>query len=260
MQQALEEKINDESQPEFVRRRAAQMFTAMMEAQDPRLQQQAEVRNPVAELDVDIKLEQSLDTVNIQQEQFEMLMNYSQAGGNVPITEILKLSSFRNKDELVESIEEAQKGAAEAAQAAMQAEIQQKQAEIKLEAEKEMVIQSQRLESNERIKAAELELEEKKLALEAKKVGLQVQGERDKAAVRVDADRQVATIRQEAAKVAPREAVLRIDADDSLKQLLSGLSGQKDTEEAQIERLIDTLNTPRTVEIRRTEGGAVAQG
>lgn len=252
VQQVLEEKINDEAQPEFARRRAAQMFTAMMQAQDPRLEQQVETRNPVAELDVDVKLEQSLDTVNIQQEQFEMLMQYSQAGGNVPITEVLKLSSFRNKDDLIESIEEAQKQAGEAAQAAAQAELQQEQAKVQLETQKEMTIQSQKLESQERIKAAELELESQKLEL-------QVRTERETAAIQLHTEQQKAQLTQDTARItheSVRDPVIRIDGADALTAAMQKLAASNDTESADIESLIEALHKPRTVQ--RDEQGRVA--
>ncbi len=253
IQQALEEKINDEAEDPVVRKQAAQMFTAMMEAQDPRLQQMAETRNPVAELDVDIKLEQSLDTVNIQQEQFEMLMQYSQAGGDIPVTEILKLSSFRNKDELIEGIEEAQKAAGEAAQQAAQAQFEQEQKSVELELRKDMTLQSQKLESQERIKAAELELENEKLQM-------QIQSERIKAGIAIGVEREKAALTRDTAKVssaAVRDPVIRIDGADALTEAMGRLAASNDSETAEIDQLIAAINKPRTVQ-RDSEGRVAA--
>jgi len=114
LQQKLEETINDESISLIERTGAAAMFQEMMQSQDPRLQQPIEVRNDTTELDVDIILDQSFDVINIQQEQFRMLVDFAQ-GSDIDIIELIELSKLRGKDELIQKIEQRRQAASEAA-------------------------------------------------------------------------------------------------------------------------------------------------
>jgi hypothetical protein len=123
-QQFLEETINDESQPLVKRRQAAAAFQALMQAQSPELEKIVGVTNPVPELDMDIILDQSFDSINVQEEQFKMLAQFAQ-GGDIDIIELIELSQLRGKDKLIEKIE---KRRAEAMQS--QGGAQQMQAQI----------------------------------------------------------------------------------------------------------------------------------
>ena len=127
-QQYLEETINDESQPKHVRQAAAATFTSLMQQSgNPAIDQQnqailsnvIEVKNNVAELDVDIILEQSFDSVNVQQEQFELLAKFAQSG-DVDIIELIELSQLRGKDEIIDRIEKRRSEAAQAQQQGIQ--------------------------------------------------------------------------------------------------------------------------------------------
>lgn len=120
----LEEQINDESLPRFQRKQAAASYTFLLQAEqsdDPevalaaqqKLEEVVSVSNEVSELDVDIILDQSFDTVNVRQEQFQMLAQFA-SGGDVDILDLLELSEFRNKDELIEKIEQRRQASAEA--------------------------------------------------------------------------------------------------------------------------------------------------
>lgn len=124
LQKMLEEKINDESQPLNLRIGASAAYQAMMQTNDPRLQTIVEVRNRPAELDVDIILEQSFDVVNIQQEQFQLLLQFAQSSKDIDIIELIELSQIRNKKELIEKIE-----ARRAQQAQSVGNVQQMQAQ-----------------------------------------------------------------------------------------------------------------------------------
>ncbi len=106
LQQKLEEIINDESLPRLMRTGAARVFTAFIQTDDPRLEAPIEIRNPVAMLDVDIILDQSFDSVNIQQEQFEMLAQFAQGAPDIDIIDLIELSQWRGKEELIEKIEQ----------------------------------------------------------------------------------------------------------------------------------------------------------
>jgi len=143
VQQLLEEQINDESLPLQTRQESAALFQQMMQAEDPRLQEITEIRNPVAELDIDINIETSLDTPNIQQEQFELLANIAQGRSEIPFSSLLRLSNLRDKDSIIKDIEAQQTAMGQAQQqrdamevAAEQAKAEEKNAKTrKLDAE-----------------------------------------------------------------------------------------------------------------------------
>jgi hypothetical protein len=73
---------------------------------DPRLKMVVGIENPVNELDVDIIISESPNTVTLQQEQFELLASLYQANPNaVPFELLIKASQLRNKDELLKLIQ-----------------------------------------------------------------------------------------------------------------------------------------------------------
>lgn len=75
---------------------------AMIEqlAMDPASRMPA-VKNNVAELDVDIIIDESPDTITLQQEQFAELVNLASAGVTFPPEVYIEASSLRNKDKLL---------------------------------------------------------------------------------------------------------------------------------------------------------------
>lgn len=114
-QEWLEEQVNDKSAPLHQKKKAAAAYQFLMsavESQDQqaaavakqKLEQIVNIKNPVAELDVDIILDMSFDSVNIQQEQFELLAKFAN-GTDIDITELIELSQLRGKDELIEKIQ-----------------------------------------------------------------------------------------------------------------------------------------------------------
>jgi hypothetical protein len=73
---------------------------------DPRLQMVVGVANPVNELDVDIIIDESPNTVTLQQEQFEVLSRLYEVNPNaIPFELIIKSSQLQNKDELLRLIQ-----------------------------------------------------------------------------------------------------------------------------------------------------------
>src|SRR3990167_1408762 len=128
-QQFLEEVINDKSEPEIKRKKAAAAFTFMMQNNDPALEVIVDVKNDVAEMDVDIIIEQSFDSVNIQQEQFDLLAKFAQAGGDIDITELIRLSGIRGKDEMIARIEKRRQEMQQSQMGQVEAEGQRLQAE-----------------------------------------------------------------------------------------------------------------------------------
>lgn len=105
LQQKMEEAINDNSLFLPERQEIAQQLQQMQQMQHPALQEISEVRNPIAELDMDIILTTSPDSINIQREQFELLANIAQTRPEIPFTELLKLSELRDKDKIIKNIE-----------------------------------------------------------------------------------------------------------------------------------------------------------
>ena len=131
VQDILKETMGDESKTLESQVGAAAMLQTMIEAQDPRLSQIVEVRNETAELDVDIILDQSFDSINIQEEQFKLLAQFGQ-GQDIDIIELIELSQIRGKDELISKIEERRKASAQAQGGAVQIEAAKTQSETDL--------------------------------------------------------------------------------------------------------------------------------
>ncbi len=128
-QEFLEETINDESKPLTERQHAAAAYQFMVQNNDPRLNQIVGVKNDVAEIDCDVILEQSFDTINVQQEQFQMLAQFSQ-GSDIDIIELIELSQLRGKDDLIKKIEKRRQAQAEAAGGATETQIQSEKAKM----------------------------------------------------------------------------------------------------------------------------------
>ena len=130
IQQWLEETINDKSLPNPVRKQASASYVALMQVEDPMLEQPMEIRNPTPEIDVDIILEQSFDVVNIQQEQFEMLAKFATPGSGIDIIDLIQLSQLRGKEEVIERIKKSREDAAQAQGGAQQIQMQGAQAKV----------------------------------------------------------------------------------------------------------------------------------
>jgi len=129
LQQMFEEQIKDESIDLSIRQQTDQQLQQLQQLQDPRLQQIQEVRNPLPELDVDIVIEMATDSVNIQQEQFELFAKLSQTGNLTE--EIIELSTLRQKlkDKLIGMIQGRQQAASQQQQQLAAIEAQKTQAE-----------------------------------------------------------------------------------------------------------------------------------
>ena len=68
---------------------------------DPAMQQVVEVRNNLADLDVDIIVDESMDTITLQQEQLAMLTELAKNGAPIPPEAIIKVSGIRDKQEIL---------------------------------------------------------------------------------------------------------------------------------------------------------------
>jgi len=73
-------------------------------AGDPRLAQPVEVKNDVTQLDVDIIVEEGQDVATLQIENFEALAGLAKAGVPIPPEALVKASSLRNKEQIIEAM------------------------------------------------------------------------------------------------------------------------------------------------------------
>lgn len=105
-------------------------------AADPMAQIPVAKKNAVAEMDVDIIIEEAPDTITIQQEQFQQLVNLASAGVVMPPEVYIEASSLRNKRALIDKLKgaedpqmaQAQQEAQALAKAGAEAEVMAKQA------------------------------------------------------------------------------------------------------------------------------------
>ena len=113
----LQEIADDTANPREMRLGAhAQMI--MLEQQNPEaLQQVVKTKNRVAELDMDIILDEAYDTANVSQEQLDAILKFG-AQNAFDIVDLLEISNISGKDKLIEKInnrkQEAQKAAQDA--------------------------------------------------------------------------------------------------------------------------------------------------
>lgn len=110
------------------------------------------IENDVAELDVDIIIEQSPDIVTIQQEQFQELSQMAQSGLPIPPDVIIEASSLRNKRQILATL----RGDTPEQQRIKQMEDQIQQIMIALDiAQKEADVEKTKSETVENLSQAE---------------------------------------------------------------------------------------------------------
>jgi hypothetical protein len=100
----------------------AEMKIALL-ARDPMAQQPVEIQNPVGEMDIDIVLDEGMDTPTVQAEQFDMLTKMLPSMTHLPpeaMELLVTASSLRDKDKLLEIIENMKAKAAQPDPAAQQ--------------------------------------------------------------------------------------------------------------------------------------------
>lgn len=137
-------------------------------------QQVLRIENPVAELDVDIQVEDGPDTVTIQAEQFEQLVQLKQADPQaIPTEMVIEASSLRNKDKILEHLE---KGGippqVQQQMQQMQEALQQAQQEVQQAKEQAQSRQmdAQRHAADLALKQAELRVKEQELAIKSQEL------------------------------------------------------------------------------------------
>ena len=100
---AIEQAKEQGASPEQLKQLVQQM------AQDPKGMEEVLI-NGVAEMDVDIIIDEAPDTVTLQSEQWLQLTELAKNGIPIKPETLIKASSLRNKDELIDEIEQNQSG------------------------------------------------------------------------------------------------------------------------------------------------------
>ncbi len=152
--------------------------------QDLELGKQVSVNNNVAEIDVDIILEEVPDTVNLQGEQFDLLVKMYQANPQssenpkgIPWDSLVQMSTLRNKDKLLgNDLTQEQMQAQEQQMIAQEKEQQMKQALVELNASKTQseINKNNALTEKTTQEAAQKQLESILIATDPSKVSVSV--------------------------------------------------------------------------------------
>ncbi len=126
----LTEIIEDESKPPEEREIAASQLQMMMQQQDPRLNTYIEVKNEMADLEMDIIIDIMPDSLTIQAEQFEILAQLAGSRPEIPFSAILKLSQIREKEAILSDLEAQVEASSQLQQVQTELEVEDKQADI----------------------------------------------------------------------------------------------------------------------------------
>lgn len=97
-----------------------------------------QVENRLAEMDVDIIIDEAPDFVSLRHEQFEQLTRIADAGVPIPPEIMIEASSLRDKQRLLEIMQQAQAGQAQAQQAMAEAENARKDMDTQSQAQLRM--------------------------------------------------------------------------------------------------------------------------
>lgn len=128
--------------PEEERAMAMQQYGIV--PNDPRLEQVIRVENVAAEMDVDVVIEEGPDISTLQSEQFEQLANLAASGMQIPPKVIIKASTLRNKDELLDELEKNDQQQAQIAE--LQSQLQEAMQQLRMR-DAEAEIQSKETKS-----------------------------------------------------------------------------------------------------------------
>jgi hypothetical protein len=120
--------VTQDNFQQFAQQAPEQAQQLAMFAQTPQAQAVVSVENAVTELDVDITIDEGIDTPTIAAEQFDALLQAA-ASGAIPIPPdvLIEASNFRNKEQLLERM---QQGPSPEQQQAQQLQLQTGQAQL----------------------------------------------------------------------------------------------------------------------------------
>lgn len=98
--------VNRENAQQFQAERPQEAAQLAMFAQSPMAQQVVSVENNVTELDIDITIDEGMDTPTLAAEQFEQLVQMAGNGLPIPPDVLIEASSLRNKERLLEMLQQ----------------------------------------------------------------------------------------------------------------------------------------------------------
>ena len=108
LEQAAEQMgVNRDNFAQFAQEKPQEAQQLAAFAQSPQAQQVVEIQNNTAELDIDITIDEGIDTPTIAAEQFDSLLQAA-ASGAIPIPPdvLIEASNFRNKEKLLEMLKQ----------------------------------------------------------------------------------------------------------------------------------------------------------
>lgn len=183
-QQALEQAQASGMPPEQL-----QMLQQQI-AQDPMASEVVDTSNDVAELDVDIVMDDAPDSVTMQQEEFTALAEMVKSGIPIPPQAIIKASSLKDKEQILKDMQQSQVNP-EAVQK-MQEEMQKLKEEnqlLKSDQQVEAAKLQQKAQADQVKMAAESAKQAEEMKLERERVEAEIQLMREKAAAEMALER-----------------------------------------------------------------------
>lgn len=137
---------------------------AMQPVIDP-MTGQPKLKNEIAQLDIDIEIDDAPHVGTMQQEEFQELAKLAGTGFPVSPKTLIKASSFRSKVDMLKDIaeqEKAQQGKPDPEQAKIEGQLKLEQAK----AQGQLQVKQQEMQMKQAEKAAELQLEQQRMEME----------------------------------------------------------------------------------------------
>jgi hypothetical protein len=178
----------------------AEMKLAIL-SRDPMANQPVEIKNPVAEMDIDITIDEGMDTPTVQSEQFDTLTKIMPGILNLPppmMKMLIQASSLRDKDQMLEQLDEMAK------QPPIPPELQQ-QIDEGMARLKELEAENERLKADQATKMAEIQQDgqieaakaQAKAASDIQIAQIKAQTDIEAARIKAEADRAIAAMKPE---------------------------------------------------------------
>ncbi|MEN9925353.1 MAG: hypothetical protein RL268_1479 [Pseudomonadota bacterium] len=224
-----------------------------MAAQDPRSQMVVSVENNVTELDVDIVIDEGIDTPTVQAEQFDTLVKMIPALGPLGQSpQVLKFlveaSSLRGKEKLLEIFEpQGQQGPSPEEQMAQQMEAQMALEQQRAQMEGEVELQKAQIKAQSDIEVAKIKAE---ADAEAKRAQMRVDVALESEKRLMEADTQ-AQVDEKTGVKASR------DAEMNSQQMTAEAMARQTMAMEQLAQIMLEMNRPRTKVPVRDENGLI---
>lgn len=103
LQQFLQETMDDTSKPYAMRLGASAQMVTLEKTNPEALNQIIQTKNRPAELDMDIILDESYDTINVSQEQLDAILKFG-AQNSFDIIDLLEISNITGKEKMIDKL------------------------------------------------------------------------------------------------------------------------------------------------------------